>query len=293
MTSSLAPQFNHFLEFAHHLADLAGKTALPHFRTALDVTNKAENVSGVFVIDPQDPTDQRDVVPPDTSAATGFDPVTMADKQCEKVMRQAISAAWPDHGILGEEYEAVAAQGPYCWILDPIDGTRSFVMGTPLWGTLIGLNENDTPYLGMMNQPFTGERFWSDEAASFYRGPDGARQLQTRKCSSLNDAILATTDPMLFTDSFEAERFATLRDTVKLTRYSADCYAYCLLAAGFVDIIIESGLHAYDIQPLIPIISRAGGQVTSWEGGDASTGGRILATGDKNLHEKALKLLAG
>jgi myo-inositol-1(or 4)-monophosphatase len=181
-------------------------------------------------------------------------------------------------------------------VLDPIDGTRAFILGMPLWGTLIGLEhgavDGATPVLGVMNQPFTGERFWSDgRAAAWRRGEGPAVPLATRDCARLADAALTTTHPGLFVDPADRAGFAALEHAARLTRYGGDCYAYCLLAAGFIDLIVEAGLKPYDVVALIPIIESAGGIVTTWDGRPANAGGRILAAGDARVHAEALAVL--
>lgn len=261
------PSFSSLLAFAHELADLSAAVILPKFRRPLAVANKA--------------------------GKNAFDPVTAADRSAERVIRNAVKARWPDHGLIGEELGTLRDGARFKWVVDPIDGTRAFIMGSPLWGTLIGLLDGTETVLGLMNQPFTGERFWSGPTAAYLRHGDGKpRRLKTRQCPRLADAILSTTHPDLFTRGAETEAFARLRSKARMTRYGGDCYAYCLLAAGFVDVVAEAGLKSFDIAPLIPIIERAGGRVTGWDGGPAAAGGRVLATGDARLHEEALKILA-
>jgi myo-inositol-1(or 4)-monophosphatase len=257
------------VDFAHALADRAGAAVLPHFRRRLAVANKG---------------------------GTGgqYDPVTAADRAAERAMRAAIAKAFPDHGILGEEFAPRAGAGPHQWVLDPIDGTRAFIMGSPLWGTLIGLVENGVPVLGLMDQPFLRERFWAAAGRSHLRGPDGkTRRLKTRPCPGLAQAVLTSTHPDLFELEVEAAAFARVKRKARMTRFGGDCYGYCLLAAGFVDIVIEAGLKPYDVIPLIPIVESAGGQITTWDGKPALAGGRIVATGDRRLHAEALALLRG
>jgi histidinol phosphatase-like enzyme (inositol monophosphatase family) len=261
------PSLQAYVEFANLLADISGKAILPYFRRSLSIENKA--------------------------GRSGFDPVTPADRAAERALRKAIKAKYPEHGIIGEEYAPVAGEGRYRWLLDPIDGTRAFIMGSPLWGTLIGLLDGSKPLLGLMDQPFTGERFWSDGRAShFRRGTGKSRRLKTRKCARLADATLTSTHPDLFSAA-EAARFKAVAGRVRMTRFGGDCYGYCLLAAGFTDLVIEAGLKPHDIVPLIPIIEGAGGRVTTWDGGPAVQGGRILVAGDARVHEEALALLGG
>ena len=251
------------IKFAHRLAECAGEAILPHFRSRGDVTNKAVG---------------------------GFDPVTEADRGAERAMRDLIEAEFPDHGVLGEEFPERPAQGPYRWVLDPIDGTRAFIIGLPIWGTLIGLTHNGQPLLGLMDQPYLGERFWNDGEKAFFRNRHGEHQIRTRSCPSLDDAILTATTPDMFKQG-DAEHFQKLSKICRMTRYGGDCYFYCMLAMGLVDIVAESGLKSFDIAALVPIIEAAGGRVTTWDGGDPMSGGRILAVGDPTLHEPAMRIL--
>ncbi|PZU84356.1 MAG: histidinol-phosphatase [Chelatococcus sp.] len=228
----------------------------------------------------------------DKSAGGVFDPVTEADKAGESVMRHLIKRQFPAHGVLGEEFGNENIDAEYVWVLDPIDGTRAFISGIPVWGTLIGLMRSGSPVFGMMHQPFTGERYSGDGRETRYEGPGGPRKLRTRQLADLSAATLMTTTPALFKGG-EAEAFARVESRVRLSRYGCDCYAYCMLASGHVDLVIESGLQPYDIVALIPIVEGAGGIVTSWEGGSAAGGGRVVAAANRTLHEAALALLAG
>ena len=228
------------------------------------------------------------------AGAGGFDPVTAADRAAERVIRKSIAETYPDHAIQGEEFAALAGHGRYRWVIDPIDGTRAFITGSPLWGILIGLNRDGQPLLGVMSQPFTGERFWSDSRRARWRGPDGkARRLGTRACPDLAEAVLTSTHPDLFSGEGEVSAFAALKGRVRMTRFGGDCYGYCMLAAGFVDLVVEAGLKPYDVMALIPIIEGAGGIITTWEGKPATEGGRIVAAGDARLHKQALAVLSG
>jgi myo-inositol-1(or 4)-monophosphatase len=256
------------LAFAHVLADLAGATILPYFRRRLTVENKHGGV--------------------------GFDPVTAADRAAERKLRAAIAAQFPGDGVVGEEFAAKPGAGRYQWVIDPIDGTRAFIMGSPLWGTLIGLTHDGEPVLGLMDQPFTRERFWGDRRTAHMRLSAGkARRLKARACRSLSDAILTSTHPDLFSSADERAAFARLKNRVCMTRYGGDCYGYCLLAAGFVDLVVEAGLKPHDVAALIPIIEGAGGRVSTWDGKSAVDGGRVVAAGDPRVHEQALAVLAG
>jgi histidinol phosphatase-like enzyme (inositol monophosphatase family) len=250
--------------FIDTLADAAGAAILPYFRTRMDIENKLHGT---------------------------FDPVTAADRAAELAMRALIGEAYPDHGILGEEFGDVALGAEHVWVLDPIDGTRAFISGLPVWGTLIGLKQNGRPIAGMMAQPFTGERYFGDGQSATYRGPGGDAPLTTRPCASLEEATLFTTSPNIFSGE-DRPGYDRVERSVRLARYGCDCYAYCMVAAGHVDLVVEAGLKPFDIVALIPVIEGAGGVVTSWDGGNPCNGGRIIASGDPRLHEKALKLLA-
>ena len=254
-----------FTAFVDRLAEAAGETILPFFRTNLAVNHKGTGA---------------------------FDPVTEADRAAEMAMRTLIGRNFPDHGIIGEEHGNERADAEYVWVLDPIDGTKSFINGMPTWGTLIGLLRLGEPVFGLMHQPFIRERFSGDGGAAQYRGPAGSRDLRVRACASIKDALLQTTSPRLMNEADRA-KFGRVEEAVKLSRYGGDCYAYCMLAAGHIDLVIETELKPYDILPLIPIIIGAGGIVTAWDGGAPTAGGRIIAAGDPRVHEAAMKILKG
>jgi myo-inositol-1(or 4)-monophosphatase len=253
-----------FAAFIDKLATVSGEALLPFFRTALAVEHKP--------------------------GKRGFDPVTEADRAAEQAMRALIAETFPHHGIVGEEYGSERADAEYVWALDPIDGTKSFISGMPAWGTLIGLARHGEPVFGMMHQPFTGERFTGDGAAAWYRGPAGKRDLRVRPCARLADAVLFTTSPRLMSASDRAA-FERVEEAVRLSRYGGDCYAYCMVAAGHVDLIIETELKAHDVMALVPIVVGAGGIMTTWENGPPQQGGRIVAAGDRRVHAEALRLL--
>ena len=253
------------IAFLDELADAASQAIMPHFRARTAVENKA---------------------------GAGFDPVTVADRDAEAAMRKLIAARFPEHGVVGEEYGEDRAGADMVWVLDPIDGTRAFISGLPVWGTLIGLKEGGRPILGMMVQPFTGERFSGDGKTAWYTGAGGKTTLRTRACPDLADASLFTTSPKLF-DGDDLAAYERVEKRVKLARYGLDCYGYCMVAAGHGDCVVEAGLKPHDIVALIPIIQGAGGRVTDWTGGPAASGGRIVASGDPRLHEQLLARLAG
>ena len=204
-----------FAAFVDQLAAVSGETIRPFFRTALGVENK--------------------------SRSGGFDPVTAADRAAEAAMRALIKTTFPEHGILGEEFDAERPDAEYVWVLDPIDGTKSFICGMPAWGTLIALTRRGEPIYGMMHQPFTREHFTGDGSAASYRGPAGDRALRTRACAELKGAVLLTTSPLLMREA-DRQCFGRVEGAVRLSRYGGDCYAYCMLAAGQVDLVIETEL---------------------------------------------------
>ncbi|MGE0564495.1 MAG: histidinol-phosphatase [Pseudolabrys sp.] len=254
-----------FGAFVDELASVSGEAILPFFRTSLAVDNKGSG---------------------------GFDPVTAADRAAESAMRALIKRQFPGYGVVGEEYGDERTDAEYVWVLDPIDGTKSFIHGMPTWGTLIGLTRFGEPVFGMMHQPFLRERFTGDGEAARYRGPAGPRDLRVRRCASIADALISTTSPLLMKENDRAQ-FRRVEAKAKLSRYGGDCYGYCMLAAGHSDLVIETELKPYDILPLIPIITGAGGIVTTWDNGPAHRGGRIVAAGDKRVHAQALELLNG
>lgn len=249
------------LAFAAEAAKRAGAATLPYFRAGVEVENKR----------------------PDGR----FDPVTEADRAAEQVLRTAIESAYPAHGIFGEEFGHSPGNG-LTWVIDPIDGTRAFLSGFVHWGVLIALFDGQRPVLGVMYQPFTDELFLGDGSMAEYRRGSEVRKLRTRPTTRLADAVLATTAPQFFRSPPERDALRKLEGEVKLSRYGGDCYIYAMLAMGTVDIALDAGLNAYDIQALIPLIEGAGGVVTCADGGDASMGGLVIAAGSRDLHAQAL-----
>lgn len=251
---------------AHALADAARDAVLPHFRSsALLTDNKLD--------------DGR------------FDPVTEADRSAERAMRAVLAELRPDDAILGEEYGPRAGRSGLTWVLDPIDGTRAFLSGAPTWGVLIALSDADGPLYGMIDQPYIGERFEGGLGRAQMSGPQGLRSLATRGDRPLSEAILFTTFPEVGSPE-EGAAFADLARRVRLTRYGLDCYAYALLAAGQVDLVVEAGLAPYDIQAPMAVIEAAGGIVTDWQGGPVHQGGRALAAASRQQHAEALEVLS-
>lgn len=251
---------------AEQMADAARAAILPHFRSpGLSADNKL---------------------------STGFDPVTVADRAAETAMRDVLARLRPDDGVLGEELGAVAGRSGLTWVIDPIDGTRSFISGTPTWGVLIALSDANGPFLGIVDQPYVGERFMGGLGRARWIGPGRDEALKTRPTTDLSSATLFTTFPEIGTDT-QRDAFQRVAREAQLTRYGCDCYAYALLAAGQIDIVIEAGLNAYDVQAPIAVIEAAGGTVTSWDGAPAHDGGTILAAATPELHAAAMARLNG
>jgi len=242
----------------------AKQVTLPYFRSEMVVDNKEKD---------------------------HFDPVTAADRKAEIAIRNVIGDNFPDHAIIGEEHANKEGNSDFSWIIDPIDGTRSFISGLPVWGTLIGVAHKGKLFAGLMAQPFIGELFLGIDGASTYQGDgDAERKLATSRESRLENARLFTTSPALFSTS-QARAFGQLEQKARLTRYGCDCYAYCLLAAGHIDLVVEPDLKIYDIAALIPIIRFAGGKVTNFAGGPPDQGGDIIAAASAGLHAQAMEIM--
>jgi histidinol phosphatase-like enzyme (inositol monophosphatase family) len=249
---------------AHALADAARNATLLHFRTpGLTADNKET---------------QR------------FDPVTVADRLSEERMREILAARRPQDAILGEEYGAKPGTSGLTWVLDPIDGTRSYLSGTPTWGVLVAVSDADGPVYGIIDQPYIGERFEGGLGRAEVNGPMGRAPLKARAPRPLAEAIVMTTFPEVGTAE-EGAAFRRVAAKAKLVRYGTDCYAYALIAAGQIDLVIEAGLQAYDVQAPIAVIEAAGGIVTDWQGRPAPQGGQILAAANREIHAEALALL--
>lgn len=258
-----AATLNDLRAFAGELADAAGAAILPHFRADLAVEDKA-------------------------AGRAVFDPVTVADRAAERAMRALIAARYPEHGIVGEEEGSVTGSSPLTWVLDPIDGTRAFVTGLPIWGTLIALNDGRRPVLGVIDQPFTRERFVGT--------PEGAwcndKPIRTRRCPDLAQARVMLTVPPAGAKVADQAVFDAIASQAQIMRFGGDCYAYGLLAHGLVDLVLEAHLDIHDVQALIPVVEGAGGVITTWDGGDPQNGGSVIACGDPTLHHLLLLLIA-
>ncbi|PWE33737.1 histidinol-phosphatase [Maritimibacter sp. 55A14] len=251
-------------DVAELLADAARDATLPHFRSA------------GLAADNKDPA--------------GFDPVTEADRAAEARMRALLAEHRPDDAILGEEMGETPGRSGLTWVLDPIDGTRAFMSGAPTWGVLIALSDAGGPVLGIIDQPYIGERFLGGPDRAEMRGPRGDRRLATRGTRRLEDATIFTTYPDLGSPA-ETASFNALAARTRLTRYGIDCYAYAMLALGQIDLVVEAELKPYDIQAPMAVVQAAGGVVTGWDGGPAHRGGRVLAAANPEIHARALEIL--
>jgi myo-inositol-1(or 4)-monophosphatase len=255
------------IALAHRLADASGAVIRPYFRQPMDVAHKP--------------------------GAHAFDPVTAADRGAEKALRELIARERPDDAILGEEFGETKGRNEYRWVLDPLDGTRAFITGRHEWGSLIALEKKGAPVLGILDQPVLGERFIGVNGAAHFVQSGQSKQLKTRACASLADAVLCATDPSDYFSPAQQAAFARVKKKARMTRYGGDCYIFAMLAMGFVDVIVEAGFKEWDAAALIPIVEGAGGVMTDWKGGPAISGQTILAAGDKRLHAEAMALLAG
>ncbi|SEK58989.1 inositol monophosphatase family protein [Pacificibacter marinus] len=259
-----AHQQQDIIATANAAADVAREITLSYFRgTSLNTESKLE---------------------------AGFDPVTVADRGAEQAMRAVIAKMRPDDAIHGEEFGPTKGTSGLTWVLDPIDGTRGFISGTPTWGVLIACRDETRVHVGVIDQPYIGERFFGGFGIAELTGPHGDRPLAARRGVALSDAIIFTTFPEVGTPQ-DRKGFEAVASKCKLTRYGMDCYAYALLAAGQIDLVIEAGLQPYDVLGPIGVIEAAGGVVTDWQGNSAQKGGRIIAAGSKALLDEALALL--
>jgi inositol-phosphate phosphatase / L-galactose 1-phosphate phosphatase / histidinol-phosphatase len=250
------------IALAHRLADASGPVIRRHFRTPFDIVEKADQT-----------------------------PVTIADREAEEALRALIKSARPDHGIIGEEFGNERTDARHVWVLDPIDGTGSFASGKPVFGTLIALLEDGVPILGVIDQPITGERWIG---ARGHATTLNNKPVRTRACPGLKMAWLDSTSPDLFSKQ-DGAAFQRLAEATLRTRWGTDCYAYAVLATGFVDLVCETGLKLYDFAALIPVVEGAGGVITDWSGKplDRHSKGHVLAAGNARVHAEACRVLAG
>jgi myo-inositol-1(or 4)-monophosphatase len=255
------------IAFAGRLADASGAVIRPYFRQRIDVVHKP--------------------------GRHAFDPVTEADKGAERAIRAIIERERPDDGILGEEFPEKRGTNAYRWVLDPVDGTRGFITGRHEWGSLIALEENETPVIGILDQPVLGERFIGVNGHAALHQNGQVTRLKVRECADIGHAILCCTDPSAYFEPQQQAALARVKAAVRMTRYSGDCYLFAALALGFIDIIIEANFNRWDVAALIPLVEGAGGVISSWDGGDCRDGKSILACGDRRMQEAAIRLLAG
>jgi len=255
------------LAFAHRLADAAGDVIRPYFRQRIDVIDKGK---------------------------AAFDPVTAADRGAEEALRALIGRERPDDAILGEEYGHTPGTSGRTWVLDPVDGTRAFITGRHTWGTLIALEEGGKRLLGIIDQPVLRERFIGYDGKSEIHVGGTTTVLKTRRCAGIAEAIASTTHPWSYFTASEREAFEGLANSARMTYFGGDCYAYGLLAMGYIDVIAESGLRAWDVAALIPVVENAGGVVSDWNGNPVpAEGGHLIAAGDPRVHAEAVEMLRG
>jgi myo-inositol-1(or 4)-monophosphatase len=244
-------------QFAKYLADESGKIISSYFRTEIQINEKADS-----------------------------SPVTIADKKAEEKMRELIMKEFPEHGILGEEFGKYNENAEYQWVLDPIDGTKSFICGAQSFGTLIALMKNGEPVLGVINQPVLKEFLIGDNNSAELNG----KQVRVRECSDISQAVLLTTDHLHISEYQNIENFENLMQKVKLYRNWGDCYGYYLVATGFADIMVDAIMSPWDSMALIPVIRGAGGVITDYQGGDPVKGNSIVAS-SKKIHAEVIRKL--
>ncbi|MDH3472376.1 MAG: histidinol-phosphatase [Rhodospirillales bacterium] len=260
-----APCPEHLIGFAERLATAAGEVVRRHFRGGLEVHDKAD--------------------------AT---PVTLADREAEAEIRRLIAESHPAHGVVGEEQGSDRPDAEYVWVVDPIDGTKRFITGNPLFGTLIALLRDGRPILGVIEMTLLGER-WIGAAGrpTVLREGAEAREVRVRPCPSLGQAVLAASSPHMFDEQGEFPAFERVRKAAKMALYGGDCFNYGTLACGYIDLVVEADMAAYDFMALVPVVAGAGGVVTDWQGAalGLETRGQLIAAGDRRVHEAALELL--
>lgn len=253
------------INFANHLADSSGEVIKKYFRQEIGEENKSNQT-----------------------------PVTIVDREVEMLIRENIIKEYPSHGMVGEEHGNINDNADYKWVIDPIDGTISFVMGRPIFGTLIALSYKNQPVLGIINQPITGERWLGviNQGSTF-----NGKKIKTRSCQNLSEAIFCSTSPHFLQDQ-DWPRIKKIATQTKYQSqggiiYGGDCYLFGLLASGLIDIIVEKGLNNYDFMALVPVVKAAGGEITDWQGKELNinSDGTIIACGSKALHQKVLGLM--
>ena len=255
-----------YTDFAAELARAAAPETLRHFRRAIEVHDKT----------PQ----------------STYDPVTAADRGAEEVIRRLVRERYPSHGVFGEEHGFEAGAAGLTWVVDPIDGTRSFITGQLHWAVLVALYDGRSAIAGAVLQPYVDELFVGSRLGAWSERGGSRQRLATRACAGLATATLCATTPEIFVTATERAAFELVAAHARLVRYGGDCYTYCMLAPGLVDLVVEASLQPYDVQALIPLVRAAGGVMSDWQGGPAEAGGRIIAAGDRRVHEQALAILS-
>ena len=248
-----------FIDLARRLTEVSRPILRQYYRRKLDIIDKADE-----------------------------SPVTKADRECEAAMRAVIAKTFPDHGIFGEEFGAERADAEYVWVLDPLDGTRAFITGRPLFGTLIALTRRDTPILGVIDMPILGDQWLGAIGMATTLNGEPVR---ARSCAALADAYFSTALPQMFRD--HPKVYDALQAGAKSATFGGDCYQYGMVATGFIDLVVERGLGIYDYLSLVPIIEGAGGAITDWQGQalTAKSADRVVAAGDRRLLDQALAIL--
>ena len=259
----MAKDIKKFIDFSNILADKARLISLKYFKKKIEIKNKKKN---------------------------SFDPVTIADVKIQKKLNNLIQKNYPNHSIIGEE-ETFKKSNTYEWCIDPIDGTKSFIQGMPLWGTLISLSENGNTIIGLADIPALNERYLGYEKKAYKIINGKKTSLKIKNTKKISDSILNTTSPYLFANKSDQLSFERLSKKVKLTRLGGDCYSYCLLADGYIDIVVESGLNPWDIRALEPIINNAGGVIKTWDNKKIFNGGKIIACTNKKIFDECVKIL--
>jgi myo-inositol-1(or 4)-monophosphatase len=256
------------IAFAHRLADASGAVIRPFFRQPIAVETKER-------------------------PGHSFDPVTEADRGAERAIRAIIERERPADAILGEEYGEKPGTSGWRWVLDPVDGTRCFITGRHEWGSLIALEKDEVPVLGLLDQPVLGERFIGVNGKAELHQKGVVTKLSVRACADIGEAVLCATDPSAYMTAPQIAAFARVKAKARLTRYHGDCYIFAVLAMGFIDLIVEGAFRRWDVAALVPIVEGAGGIITNWRGEPWRDGDALIASGDRRVHEQAIRLLAG
>ena len=266
MSAAPAPCPEEFITLAGRLADAAGAVARHYFRSGVEVHDKPDET-----------------------------PVTIADREAEAAIRRLIAEACPDHGVVGEEQGSDRPDADFVWVIDPIDGTKRFITGNPLFGTLIALLREGRPILGVIDIVMLSER-WLGAAGrpTVLQERTGSREVRVRPCASLAAAVLTASSPHMFDEAREFPAFERVRKAAKMPLYGGDCFSYGALACGYTDLAVEADMDPYDFMALVPVVTGAGGIMTDWQGRSLGleTDGRVIAAGDRRIHEAALALLS-